>query len=274
MARSKLIHSLKSKISTDRDKFYLRLRAVLPQAIGDRCSAFPVLCSVCCGIIFSLLTASCNKSSGVKENKAFVTVTHVAPGFSALNILSDGDSILGNLAYGQTSGVPENPYVEATAGVRKLQVTEGSETVLEGNTAFQQGLHYSIFAYDSLKNDSLKLFILQDNVQIRTDTFTYTRFINFSPGSNLNLVLTSKRDTVATGFQPFAGNKLSPSYYSFRILHIGRYAARAFRDTLFANSIPLDSLVVDSTKIYTIFLQGFADSTGGTGLMLKSIRHN
>ena len=118
------------------------------------------------------------------------------------------------------------------------------------------------------------MFILQDNLQIRKDTFTYVRFINFSPGSYLNVVLTSKRDTVATGFQQYAGNKLNPSYYSFRNLHIGSYAARAFRDTVYANSIPLDSLQVDSTKIYTIFLQGFVDSSGTNGLMLKSIQHN
>lgn len=227
-------------------------------------------------LLFLLLTISCNKSSGTHENKAFVTITHTAPGSSPIDVLYDGSSILGGstLAYNQTTDNGGSPYLKATAGVRELQVKEGSQTVLQGNTAFQQGLYYSLFVYDTLKNDSLKMFILQDNLQIRTDSFTYVRFINFSPDSYLNVVLTSKRDTVATGFQQYAGNKLNPSYYSFRNLHIGSYAARAFRDTVYANSIPLDSLQVDSTKIYTIFLQGFADSAGRNGLMLKSIQHN
>ncbi|MDP4131009.1 MAG: DUF4397 domain-containing protein [Bacteroidota bacterium] len=225
---------------------------------------------------FILPGGSCNKSSGIHENKAFVTVTQTAPGSSPIDVLYDNASILGGskLAFDQTTGTPGNPYVQATAGVRVLTVKEGTQTVLEGNTAFQQGLHYSLFVYDTLKNDSLRMFILQDNLQIRTDTFTYVRFINFAPGSYLNLLLTSKRDTVATGFLPYAGDKLNPSFYLFRRLHIGRYAARAFVDTLFSNSIPLDSLYIDSTKIYTVFFQGFPDSTGAYSLKLKSIRHN
>ena len=227
----------------------------------------------CTSCLF-LLNISCNKSSGVNENKAYVTVTHLAPGFSSLDVLYGGASILGGggLTYDQTSGDSLNPYILATAGVRALQITAGADTVLQGNTAFQRGLHYSLFFYDTLKNDSLKMFILQDELQPRTDTFSLVRFINFSPGPSLNLVLTSIRDTIATGFQVFAGAKLKPSYYKFNLLHIGSYAARAYRDDV--NFIPLDSLRVDSAKIYTIFLQGYADSSGEFGLKLKKIRHN
>jgi hypothetical protein len=227
-------------------------------------------------LVLTLLLAACSKSSGVHENKAYVTVTHVAPGFGPLDILYDGNSILGGgpLSYGQTSGTPEDPYVEATAGVRQLQVTDGTETALEGNTAFQQDQHYSVFTYDTLEHDSLKLFILQDNLQPRTDTFTYVRFINFSPGSYLNLVLTNQQDTIVTGFQPFAGNRLSPSYYTFRTIHIGSYGTRAFPDTVYAHSVPLDSVRIDSTRIYTLFLRGYVDSAGSKALELGEIRHN
>ena len=225
--------------------------------------------------LFFLFTA-CNKSSKVHENKAFVTITNTSPGSSPIDVISDGSSILGGtiLSYNQTTGTPGKPYIQATAGVSQLAVTEGMETVLKGNTAFQQGLYYSLFVYDTLTNDSLKLFILQDNLQTRTDTFTYVRFINFSPGTFLNLLLTNDKDTVGTGFMPYAGNKLNPTDYYYQILRIGSYGVRAFRDTLYANSVPLDSLQIDSTKIYTVFLQGFPDSTGKDSLMLKSIQHN
>jgi hypothetical protein len=229
-------------------------------------------------IVFPILflAIACNKSSGTNENKAFVTVTNVAPGSSPVDVLYNKISILGRgvLPYDSTSGIPGKPYVQATAGVRQLQVTEGAMTVLQGNTAFQQGLYYSLFVYDTLKNDSLKLFILQDNLEIRTDTFTYVRFINFAPGSYLNLLLTNNIDTVASGFMDFAGNKLNPNDYFFQTLHIGSYGVRAFRDTLYANSVPLDSVEIDSTKIYTVFLEGFLDSPGTDKLMLKSIQHN
>lgn len=227
-------------------------------------------------LCFTVLAGACNKSSRINENKAFVTVTQAAPGSSPIDVLYDNLSILGDstLAYDHTSGSPGSPYVQATAGIRVLEVKEGTKTVLQGNTAFQQGLYYSLFVYDSLKTDSLKLFILQDNLQVRTDTFTYVRFINFAPGTYLNLLLTSKRDTMATGFIPYAGNKLNPSFYAFRQLHIGSYAARAFVDTLYSNSFPLDSVQIDSTKLYTVFFQGIMGSAGADSLKLKSLRHN
>ncbi len=222
------------------------------------------------------LPAACNKSSKIHENKAFVSVTQTSPGSAPIDVISDGSSILGGtlLAYNQTTGTPGKPYIQATAGVSQLEVTEGMQTVLKGNTAFQQGLYYSLFVYDTLRNDSLKLFILQDNLQIRTDTFTYVRFINFAPGSFLNLMLTNNHDTVNSGFMPYAGNKLNPTDYFYQTMRIGSYGVRAFRDTLYANSVPLDSLQIDSTKIYTVFLQGFPDSTGADSLMVKSIQHN
>jgi hypothetical protein len=223
-----------------------------------------------------LLNSSCNKSSGVNKNKAFVTVAHVAPGFSNLDVLYNGASILGDtgLDYNEISGTPENPYVEATAGVRLLQITGISDTILQGNTAFQQGLHYSVFLYDTLKNDSLKMFILQDNLQLYRDTITYVRFMNFSPGPALNVVLAGKYDTIATGFQEFAGNRLKTSFYTYKLMPIGLYEARAWRDTVAAHSISLGNIQIDSLKNYSLFLQGYADSSGEYGLKLKSIRQN
>jgi hypothetical protein len=226
------------------------------------------------GII--LLNLSCNKSSGVNENKAYVAISHVAPGFSGLNVLYNGISILGDngLAYGQTSQSGTGPYVEATAGVRMLQVTDNGGTVLQGNTAFLQGQHYSVFLYDTLKNDSLKMFILQDNLQAYRDTLTYVRFINFSPGPGLNLVLSNQRNTVVTGFREFAGNNLKASNYTYQLIPIGVYEASAWRDDTLAHSIPLGSVQIESLKNYTLFLQGYADSAGVYGLKLGSIQHN
>jgi hypothetical protein len=218
-----------------------------------------------------VMAAACSKSAGVRENTAFVAITQTVPGISPLDILSDGTSVLGGslLGYGQTTGTAGNPYVQATAGVRLMKIIAGTQTLNQGNTAFQQGYHYSLFVYDSLQNDSVKLFILQDNQAARTDTFTYVRFINFSPGTYLNLVLTNQQDTIVTGFLPYAGNKQNTNFYPYRTVHIGYYGVRAFVDTLYSNSFALDSFQIDFTKIYTGYLEGKGDS-----IRLKSIQYN
>jgi hypothetical protein len=267
------------KINAYRNEFFAELRflcaVILPGATGRR-MVFRTIkrFAFCAGGL--LLNLSCNKSSGVNKNKAFVTICHVAPGFSGLDVFYNRTSILGDtgLDYNEISGTPDNPYVEATAGVRLLQIAQGGDTVLQGNTALQLGLHYSIFLYDTLRNDSLKMFILQDNLQPYRDTMTYVRFINFSPDSALNLVLASNRDTIQTGFREFAGNRLKTSFYTYKLMHIGLYEARAWRDTVAAHSIPLGNIQIDSLKNYSLFLQGYADSSGEYGLRLKSVRQN
>ncbi|HVY76407.1 MAG TPA: DUF4397 domain-containing protein [Puia sp.] len=227
--------------------------------------------------LLAVFAFCCSKSSGVNENKANVTVAHVAPGFGPLDMLYGGSSILAgdSLSYGQSTGSPGNTYVEATAGVRNLEVQESGKPVLSGNTAFLQGGHYSVFAYDTLQNDSLKLLILQDNLQLYSDPLKdNVRFINFSPGSSLSLVMTNTTDTNVTVFQPFAGYQTDPSHYAFKPFTTGYYGVRVFRDSSFANSIPVDSVNLSTNTIYTLYLQGYLDSSGSKPLQLKVIQYN
>src|SRR6185312_429694 len=115
---------------------------------------------------------------------------------------------------------------------------------------------------------------VSDCCRLPRDAMTYVRFINFSPDSALNLVLASNRDTIQTGFREFAGNRLKTSSYTYKLMHIGLYEARAWRDTVAAHSIPLGNIQIDSLKNYSLFLQGYADSSGEYGLRLKSVRQN
>src|SRR6185312_6236542 len=126
--------SNRMKINAYRNEFFAELRflcaAILPCATGRKMVFRKIKrFAFCAGGL--LLNLSCNKSSGVNKNKAFVTVSHVAPGFSALDVFYNGTSILGDtgLDYNEISGTPDNPYVEATAGVRLLQIAQGRDDV-------------------------------------------------------------------------------------------------------------------------------------------------
>ncbi len=217
-----------------------------------------------------------------------MAVTHVAYGEVPLLVSFESQNLFQSpLPFGQTSGYNDNPYDTTTTGVRNLALLDGTKVLLQGNTALQQGGHFSMFIYDTLDKNSLAVLILQDNQGNRTDTFTYIRFLNFAPASKLDFLLTRTIDTVLssvgvdsliidsihTGYKLFVGNNVNPNNYPFQLTHIGYYKAQVSpNDTTY---FTLDSLHVDSLKIYNVYLQGFlGDSTSINKLQLKSFPLN
>ncbi|HCL84512.1 MAG TPA: hypothetical protein DIC22_11085 [Chitinophagaceae bacterium] len=232
-------------------------------------------------LAFSLF--SCNKTADINANKAYVGLTHVAYGFGPLNVTLGVDSLLSvPLSFGQTSGNPGNPYDTATAGIRDLALYENSVKLINGYAAFQQGVHYSLFAYDSLDHQSLSLIILPDNqgVSMSTDTITYFRYLNFSPGTSLGLLLTNAKGTITISASRFVGYAPQPANYLFNSIPIGNYGVYVFNDSANftvsgPNIKPVDSLFLNSAVNYNIYLQGFYDSSSGTNqLKLKSFPLN
>jgi hypothetical protein len=220
---------------------------------------------------------SCNKSANINANKSFVGLTHVAYGVGPLNLILDNDSLLpAPIEFGQTSGIPGNPYDTAVSRINLMQVKQGAETLLSGNAAFQQGANYSIFVYDStLDKKSVGLIILQDNYPVRTDTFTYVRYMNFSPGTSLGLFLSNAKDTLRQfGPRAFVGDNPNPSSYLFTQVHIGKYGAIAYSND--STAWIVDSLTISPSTNYNVYLQGFADDTtsGVNKLQLKSVPLN
>ena len=239
---------------------------------------------------------SCNKTANINANKAFVGLTHVAYGVGPLMLNLNGTPLFSIPdSFGRTSGMPGNPYDTTTSRITDMQIIQGSEILLQGNSAFQQNGRYSIFVYDSLDQHSFSLIIFQDNASIRTDTITNIRFLNFSPGPvawGIKLINTRKdlpvlADTIPIGPSLFVGYDINPSDYRFVQVRIGKYDVFAFRDSSnprkdsvnpgldSSNFFHLGPLEIDSTVNYNIYLQGFyGDSTLANKFQMKSIPLN
>jgi hypothetical protein len=245
--------------------------------------------------IMVLSLFSCSKTANSNGNKAYVALTHVAYGTGPLNITLDGDSLLSEpLSFGATSGLPGNPYDTAVSRISEMQLLQGSTPVLSGNSAFQQGGHYSIFAYDTLDNTTLSMLILQDVPVQGRDTTSNFRFLNFSPSSQIGVLFIYVqdkifhdtihiyiRDTVNIPASKFVGYNPSPAAYPFKYYaHIGTNQVIAYVDSVkprpdSSNWRRLGTVQFDSTKFYNIYLQGyFFPSSVQDSLQLKSIRLN
>jgi hypothetical protein len=231
-------------------------------------------------LAFSLVC--CNKEANSNGNKAFVNVTHTAYNTGPVTLSFDGILLFTSpLSYGQTTQNANGPYDTTTAGVQNLQIFQGSNAILSGNTALQQGTHYSLFVYDTLNQNSLKVIVFQDFQANRTDTLTYIRYLNFTPGSDIGILVifprdttlpvkASYRDTVIIGPSFFVGYNPNPSLYQQPFsVHIGKNQVFAFVDSARPNAIDssnfryMGSFQFDSTVNYNVFLQGFADSLSG-----------
>jgi hypothetical protein len=240
--------------------------------------------------LLALSLFSCNKSASVNANKSFVGLTHVAYGVGPVSVTINGLLLYSSpLAFGLTTGVPGNPYDTTVSRISELNIFLAQDTSMSihGNAAFQQGSHYSIFFFDTLDPRSVTLIILQDNPPVRTDTFTYIRYMNFSPDSSWGIKLINTRndipyfaDTINIGPSLFVGNNINPSAYYFSQVRIGNYNVFAYRDSInpapdSSNFIHLGPLQIDSTINYNVYLQGFFTLDSGVNkFQLKSVPLN
>ncbi len=228
---------------------------------------------------------SCSKTANSTENKSYIGVTHVAYGVGPINITLDGDSLIpAPLPFGATSGLPSYPYDTAVSRVSQMELVQGNTIILQGNSAFQQGSFYSIFVYDTLNKDTatVGMLILQNNPPGANDTTCNFRFMNFSPGSNIGIMLIYAhdttlhdtihiitRDTVVVAPGSFVGNNPSPAAYPFTNsaltgggAHTGTNQVIAYVDSVGPNSDSsnwrrLGTLQFETTKSYNLYLQNY-----------------
>jgi hypothetical protein len=168
-----------------------------------------------------------------------------------------------------------------------MELVQGNQVILQGNSAFQRGSYYSVFVYDTLNRDTaaVGMIILQNNPPIvpAPDTLCPLRFLNFSPGSPKGLMLIyvhdttiyythdtttdtvyiATRDTVRTGISYFVGQYPVPSAYAFNTwVHTGLNQVFAFADSLnptsdSSNYRNLGTMMFTSPKSYNIYLQNY-----------------
>jgi hypothetical protein len=229
--------------------------------------------------LIALSLFSCNKTANINANKSFVNLTHLAYNLKPILMTLNGKYLFhDSLSFGNTSGIPGNPYDTTVSQVSQMNILQAldSSIIISGNAAFRQGAQYSVFFYDTLSATAaaVGLIILQDNPIIRTDTFTNYRYMNFSPGDTLwGLKLINNRkdipyyaDTVIIGASLFVGYNNNPGAYPFETIRSGNYSVFAYRDS--ANPAPdrsnfdsLGNFQIDSLVNYYIYLQGFYGDT-------------
>jgi hypothetical protein len=226
------------------------------------------------------LCIQCNKSIDSSGKLAYLSVTHAAPGTSALDVLFENNKLTEQLAYGSTTGSSGNLYLSVISGVHNFKAgPDDNNFYIDGNIGLLAGKYYSLFIYDTLSNGKLKSLLLQDGWTTPVDTVSLIRFLNLSPDTTsfditiINTDTTYKLDTLSLGAVSYIGANPKPTDLSSfsETIRSGVCHVQVLRD-----SIPVlnDTITLTHGKIYTIYSKGLFNGSGATALGLGMIQHN
>jgi hypothetical protein len=222
-------------------------------------------------ILFGLV--ACEKNSEASANKALIAVTNASPSAQPFNVLLGGGNLTtaGKLAFGSTTGVLGNPYLQGVAGVNNFQaVPDTGGPYINGNVNLLVNKNYSVFIFDTVSSGTLKSLLLQDNLIAPPASNSGIRFLNFSYDT-VGLVAIIGADTVGLYTMPYAGTIANPSLASnFNNFLSGAYQ---FLIIVGTNIVGIDSLNLVAGKNYTLYSQGNLNSSTAP-LSLQLIQHN
>lgn len=225
---------------------------------------------------------ACNKSINAGSNKAYIAITNVIEGDKPVYIFYNSDSLTPNapIFFDSTTGVLGNHYQPVISGIRNFKVISmGTNPIayLNGNIGLQSGLHYSVFLYDTISNNSAQAVILQDNLIPPPDTMASFRFLNLVPfRDTLYYMMTNAKDTIRLGFSTYIGPEVLPNNLSSfnNHIHVGTYGFGFLIDSV--NISTIDSISFFGGKIYTVFTRtkGLFSGTGQDSLFTGMVQHN
>lgn len=222
--------------------------------------------------VIALSLFSCNKTANINANKAFVSFTHVAYQVDPLTLIISGDTVFKDIPYDSATG---HPYATVTSRVSNTDITENNDSFLSGFLSLRQGAYYSIYVYDTLDSHTKSMIILQDNPPLNSDTTVSVRYMNFTPSTNIGLLLINTRhginpnayDSIVISQKGFVGTgtNTNPASYIFQPVLAGNFNITAMADS--ARPAPdssnfrfMGNYTLDISSNYNFNLMGFGNA--------------
>jgi hypothetical protein len=223
-----------------------------------------------------LLYCSClkNKDSTGDGPKARMSITNYVVNGAAFDISFDDIKITSAaLAFGNSIPGGSGGYEPFGAGIHNFKLVSGTALVFDNSLFLDPGKSYSVFFYDTLKNNKVKSLIFTDDLTV-VDTIGKARFLQFIPRTDsLTLILT--RDTLVFAVRDtYIGNKPDPSTESdfFMNLPPGNYQVQLQSNTsvLFQQS----SFSILPGKLYSFVAKGVINGSGDYKERVTIVQHN
>jgi hypothetical protein len=221
-------------------------------------------------MIVALLFSAClkNEDNTAEGPKGQLAVINVSFNTAAIDLTVDKNKVTTTpVAFGTASGSAGNNYLSVQAGLRQMLLTGASATYLDKMYAVDANKYYSMFVFDTMKNNLANVYILNDDTTT-VDTLAKARFFHFIPGKDTLSALLIKTNTstdtallgsnvtylssVTSGFPVL----VKPGSYR---LELKRSGSIIYKDT---------PVVIQARKLYSFIAKGVS---GGMGSNSPSI---
>ena len=187
---------------------------------------------------------------------------HASPDAPAVDLIVDGAVAGTGLAF------PNNTaYLSVAAGTRnvKVNVAGTSTTVINADLPVTGGASYTVFANDVVA--SIGAIVLTDDLTAPASGKAHVRFVHLSPNA-------PAVDIAVQGGPVLFPNKAFKQYTAFTPVAAGTYNLEVRLAGTATVALPLNGIVLESGKIYTVFAKGLAGGSGAQALGAQIIVNN
>jgi hypothetical protein len=206
-----------------------------------------------------------NPISPGQDDEAMVMVVHASPDAGAVDLLVDNVVAGANLSYPDNTG-----YLTVEKGDRDIKVNAaGTQTTVINTTFdFEDDTFYTVFAAGTVAEDDdadLGLLVLTDDLTAPTTGNAKVRFVHLAPDAPaVDIVNVTDPANEAVLFD--AQNYRDAT--AFASVPAGTYNLEVRTDAGGTTVLPLNDIVLEAGKIYTVFANGFVTPpTGNTNAL-------
>jgi hypothetical protein len=189
-------------------------------------------------------------------------VVHASPDAPAVDLLVDGAVAGTGLAF------PNNTtYLNLAAGTRnvKVNVAGTTTTVIDANLPVTGGANYTVFAGDVVAN--IGAVVLTDDLTAPASGKAHVRFVHLSPDA-------PAVDVAVQGGPILFESKAFKQYSVFSPVDAGTYNLEVRLAGTSTVALPLNGVMLQAGKIYTVFAKGLASGAGAQALGAQIIVNN
>ena len=206
--------------------------------------------------VFSLsILTGCDEDNPLSPStpQAFLTVIHASPNAPNVDIIYGSSTVASDVPY-----LTRLAYIPVTGNaVTNLRINAAgtSTTVIDTALFMENGMYYTVFAYDSLSK--IKPLFLNDNLSSPGSINANVRFVHLSPnGPTVDIGVSGKSPwfpfysfSQASGFRPVTGQM----YDSLNV-----YNPAGSSNIIYTKP----NVTFEAGRIYTIIANGFAGGSG------------
>lgn len=222
------------------------------------------------------LTACKKKTDNTPEQEiSYLQVVHASPKVAEVLVNINQKKAQHKVQYLSA----QKPYTAMLAGKDlPVQLTLGGNVVAENKVTFEKAANYSLFIYDTLKNNKVKFVILKDVLTNPGPTKANIRFLHLSPNTaQVDIDVFKGNDSLRLekSVAYLGDNPSIAAFSTFKTIIAGNYRVKVKTQV---GGRPVTLLDIPTVKLerqrtVTLFLRGLTNGPTGNEIGLQLWQH-